>query len=239
MDNEALDLLPQATRPRVSEVGPRGLVFVGIELRWERRVGDYSLMVTLAEEWEEALSHWSVTPDSIHVGHTAIGYCVDLKPGTARFEMRIPSLGLSIAQRHLEAMIQTLTDRKRRDLEIVATAQFLHIEEVRSFEQLTADLSAKLFNLSFLQRTGCEMLDMSYLMDVSVNGEWFQISAGVLRAEEVLSRVASDRFGALPDVSRYVQVTTLWDVTERESDLAGHLSRVYALAASLEKEFSE
>lgn len=237
MDNDALELLPQVApaRPRSTEAVPPGLVFIGIQLTWERRVGDYGLITLLGEGWEDALTHWSVTSDSIHIGHTALGYCVDLKPGDARLELRVPDLTVGLAERHLSDLLRTLKERGRRQIAITTTAQFLH-GDTRPFDEAVFAVSGKLFNHPFLESLGADLQDMSYLIDVEIGGRWFQIGAGVLSSDEVFHRIASDRFGDVPDVSLFVQVTTRWRVEAAEHQLRQNLDQLFGVAMSFAKE---
>lgn len=238
MSERALDLVPDAAAPkraaaatdalRVSE-----LVFIGCEVSWSARLSDSALVSALAEHWEDAFSHWSQEGNSIHVGHSALGYCIDLEPGLARFTLQVPELAFAVALRHASELLQALQEGGRKNVRTLATAQLLQAEE-GTFEALLQRLEAKLYNRTFAQRLGAAMADMSYLADWVVDGQWFQVSVGALRAHEVPIRVASTRLAQIPEVATFVQITTRSAVGQ--GGLESHLRRILSLSDSVIRE---
>lgn len=236
MNERALDLVPDTVtlqRAVADALRVPGLAFIGFEIHWAARLSDTRLISRLAEDWEESFSHWSQDGNSIHVGHSALGYCIDLGPGSARFTLQVPELAYAIAQRHASGLLQTLQENGRKQVRALATAQLLQPEE-GTFEALMQRFEAKLYNQSFASRFGATMEDMSYLADWIVDEQWFQVSVGALRAHEVPLRVASTRLTKIPDIATFVQVTTRWPPV-----LGGfepHLRKILSLGDSVIKE---
>jgi hypothetical protein len=237
MSDHALDLLPATDSPRKTSAFLRGsgLVFVGVKLTWEPRLSDHSLLTSVAESWEDVFGHWSNSDGSIHVGHSAVGYCVDLNPGNVQLMLQIPELALPLANRQLSELLTILHGRGRKGVSALLTAQFLH-PATAGFEELLRSMSGKLFQLSFLERLGADVHDMSYLMDLVIDQQWFQISAGALRADEVLDRVASTKLSSVPDTSLFISVSTRWSVAEGDLQLSPHLQKVLVVGENLAKE---
>lgn len=236
MSERALDLVPDATaptRPVADALRLPGLAFIGFEIHWVARLSDTRLVSQLAEQWEESFSHWSQDGNSIHVGHSALGYCIDLEPGSARFTLQVPELAYSVAQRHASDLLQVLSENGRKQVRALATAQLLQAEE-GTFEALMQRLEAKLYNRSFGERFGATMDDMSYLSDWIIGEKWFQISVGALRAHEIPTRVASTRLTKIPEVATFVQITTRWAALHGEVD--SHLRRILSLGDSVTRE---
>lgn len=97
-------------------------------------------------------------------------------------------------------------------------------------------ISKRLYNVAFFTSVGATLNDMSYLVDVVVADQWYQIGAGALRAHEVLQRVASDRIPEIPEVALFVYVTSRWELGGSESELRPNLDKVFNLADSVFKE---
>lgn len=234
MSERALDLVPDAAAPkRADALRVPGLVFLGYEVHWAPRLSDARLVSQLAETWEESFSHWSQDGNSIHVGHSALGYCIDLEPGSARFTLQVPELSYTVAQRHAADLLQVLKENGRKNIRALATAQLLQAEESR-FEALVQRLEAKLYNRSFAERFGATMDDISYLADWNVGEQWFQISVGPLRAHEIPARVASNRLAKIPEVATFVQITTRWGAAH--GGFESHLHSILSLGDSVTKE---
>src|SRR5687768_13569182 len=117
MSERALDLVPNAVAPKrvvADALSVPGLAFIGFEINWTARLSDIRLVLQLAEDWEASFSHWSHEGNSIHVGHSALGYCIDLEPGSARFTLQVPELAFAVAQRHASELLHALQATGRK-----------------------------------------------------------------------------------------------------------------------------
>lgn len=87
-------------------------------------------------------------------------------------------------------------------------------------------LSSQLLNNRFPTSLDFTLKDFNYLMDVDVDGKWFQLNIGVVRAHEIRDRVRARHLVHFPEVAIFCNVSHRWSVEEEEGQTEASLGAV-------------
>jgi hypothetical protein len=186
--------------------GAVGLVFLGFEVAWSRRVSDYALNTEFADKWERDFSQWQISDRRFELSNKNIGYFVSLLDGKAHFRCE-SVVAYNKALEHVTELLGKLITRQQEKTIAQFQAQFLLASE-KSFAQHQDYLRPKLLQESFHEAIGANIVDFAYLADCFIDGSWYQINAGPVRAKEIPQRVAALTLKGLPQVATFLSVTS-------------------------------
>ena len=214
-----------ATKPQESlaqALSAPGLQWLGIQVGWPRRITDFAANSELAASLAGPTATWQVRERelTIQIGGTS----VVLGDGYARFAV---STGKGF-QRFRESF--PLVGRNRSAMRLSTTAQFLFPLEA-PFDTTVSSLASVALNESFASSIGATMQDFAYLADFMFEGQWMQLSYGVVRSTEIPQRLNALPPLPLPDVALFLQVTSNWKPpSESSADAEERIGRLLRLA---------
>lgn len=232
---------PDEMRTVPSRSPARGLVFVGFRIEWRRRIGDLELNTRLAEAWESAFDHWAIEGRKVHLGHGGAGYSLYLSDGSARFVVHTPKIVLRQAQEHVQELIKALKGAGRNRIVIHTEAQYLEPVPNTDFATLMHSMVRKVLNPDFGARLGATFKDLAYTVDLDIEGQWFQVRAGPVRAHEVAKWVASPahRLGKIPELAYFSSVNSHAKVDAPDFEFDSFWQRVSRLGISIIQELTD
>jgi hypothetical protein len=236
MDRGELDLL---TGPATEVLPPQkrdpSLVFVAFRLTWNERIADLAMNTRFAEAWEARFSHWDIDNRLVHLCDFGRGYTVDLSDGRADFIVFRPHTMLELATQQITEYCEALTEGRRAGAEIFCEAKYLTPLEGDFPAEMLA-LEGRLFKRTALTSLNADVTDFAYSVDLSYEGQWFEVRAGVLRKEEVPLRVESAPFfKRIPAVSRFQSVKSRAAIDKNFGDF---LNRVFHVGETIAQELS-
>lgn len=238
MTQNTLDLMPESRGDRTSNgrVVAQSLVFLGLQVTWRRSIGDLSFNTDLAQVWEAAFDHWTVEDRVVHMVQSALGYGIELSDGRARFILQEPNVSLPLAHRHVVDLMKALHKCARRSVSIHCEAQYLEPVMEADYPSLNAEMGKRMLNQDFAIALGLNLLEVQYLVDAEYEGQWCQIKAGPIRAEQIPSFVESRRLPQIPEMARFYSVSSRASGDSTDFDLDEFLGRVFRLGKSVSQE---
>lgn len=241
MTQKTLDLTPgvPGAPADAAKSGVRHLVFLGFRITWPRKIGDLGMNTRLAEGWESAFDHWSIDGRVVHMGHSGIGYEVDLMDGHARFALQEPNATLSVAREHGATVVQMLRESGRGPIVLHCDAQFLDPDVGDDYAALTEQMGRRMLNTEFSNALGVDLDEVQYLVDAYFEGQWVQIQAGPIKAEQIPSFVDSARLRQVPRIARFYSVTSRSEMGESDFNFDLFLERVFRMGATVAAEIQK
>jgi len=241
MTQKTFDLTPEypGIPADAAKSGVRHLVFLGFRISWPRRIGDLGMNTQLAETWEEAFDHWSIDGRRVHMGHSGIGYEVNLGDGLATFTLQEPNVTLPVARQHGDALVRMLRSTERGPLTLHCEAQYLDPNVGSDYKALTAQIASRVLNSEFTAALGVELVEVQYLVDAIFEGQWFQIQAGPIRAEQIADFVDSARLRQIPRYARFYSVSSRSELGVANFDFDAFLERVFRMGETVAAEIQK
>jgi len=192
-----------------------GLVFVAIGIHWRSRLSDLTMNTALAEEWETDFTSWDITNRTISLSNPT-KHKVSLSDGTARFLIE-SAVGYDTATGQIPRLYEHLRQSNREETPGLIETQYLR-PLTGSFPDSVRSLGSQLLNDGFPTSVDFTMTDFAYMMDMDVDGKWFQLNIGVVRAHEIHQRVRARNLVHFPEVATFCNVSHWWSVEEGQAE---------------------
>ena len=211
-----------------------GIVFLGFRVAWRPRLSDWDMNLGHAERWEAQFAVWKITGREISLAVPDKGYFVRLLDGLADFRCESHE-AFSLALTQASEVVGTLAKERHRRAVTLMETQFL-VPWASSFESLVTVLDKKLLKPDILAAVGARLDDCAYLVDTHIDGIYYQLNIGPLRAHETERRLATQTLAKYPDVSLFVSIATRKPFPYEFDDLAAYVDQTIGVGNTVIRE---
>jgi hypothetical protein len=195
-----------------------GLVFLGFQITWKSKISDFERNQQFAQEWENDFLSWEAHDRRVELENKKLGYFVSLSDGAVYFQSENVD-AYEKALEHATQLLGVLVEQKNEKAVARFEAQFIIASDKEFLEHQEA-LRPKLLQESFATAIEATVLDFAYLADVVIDGRWYQINIGPVRAQEIPRRIAARTVKDYPQVATFLSVTSLKPFEYKMSDLS-------------------